>query len=392
MLRSVDTYLETERLALRRFTVDDAGLLIELDSDPAVMRYLTGGEATAPEDVRDRALPSIIAGYGKWGGDLGLFAAHERDGGAFVGWFCLRPEADGPRDEAELGYRLRQASWGQGYATEGSRALLHKGFTGLGLRTVWAATMVVNRGSRPGHGETRHDARGRPPHSPRHGAGRGFRARGRAVRDHQGAVGAALTVAPRGGRVSPAPRVIGCGGPAGVGTVPGMDVTFTKLAGRRYRMAVVRERGPELAPRQGPGYDDYLPHDAVHFLVEAEAGLAAGVFGRIAAGRSNLFWAADPAVRKRQARREAKRSTSRAEHADMARSESLASVCEPLWKLRAGQRSELPDWFSSLAPDVGESPLVERILARLDAFATTWNALPPGGTVTLSWQPGRGGR
>lgn len=174
--------------------------------------------------------------------------------------------------------------------------------------------------------------------------------------------------------------------------MPGMDVTFTKLAGRRYRMAVVRERGPELAPRQGPGYDDYLPHDEVHFLVEAEAGLAAGVFGRIAAGRSNLFWAADPAVRKRQARREAKRSTSRAEHADMARSESLASVCEPLWNLRAGQRSELPDWFSSLAPDVGESPLVERILARLDAFATTWNALPPGGTVTLSWQPGRGGR
>ncbi len=31
----MDTYLETERLALRRFTADDADLLIELDSDPA---------------------------------------------------------------------------------------------------------------------------------------------------------------------------------------------------------------------------------------------------------------------------------------------------------------------------------------------------------------------
>jgi RimJ/RimL family protein N-acetyltransferase len=144
----VETYLETERLALRRFTADDADLLIELDGDPAVMRYLTGGEPTAPEVVRERHLPGIIAGYQKWGGDLGLFAAYEKDGGAFIGWFCLRPEPDGPLDEVELGYRLRQAAWGKGYATECSRGLLRKAFAGLGLRMVWAETMVVNQGSR----------------------------------------------------------------------------------------------------------------------------------------------------------------------------------------------------------------------------------------------------
>jgi RimJ/RimL family protein N-acetyltransferase len=148
MIRSVDTYLETERLALRCFTVDDADLLIELDSDPAVMRYLSGGTPTAPDIVRERHLPNIIAGYEKWGGDLGLFAAHEKDGGAFIGWFCLRPERDGPRDEVELGYRLRQAAWGKGYATEVSRALLDKAFAGLGVRTVWAETMSVNHKSR----------------------------------------------------------------------------------------------------------------------------------------------------------------------------------------------------------------------------------------------------
>ena len=99
--RRVNTYLETERLTLRRFTADDADLLIELDSDPAVMRYLSGGEPTAPDLVRERDLPSILAGYERWGGDLGLFAAHEKDGGAFIGWFCLRPERQGPQDEAE---------------------------------------------------------------------------------------------------------------------------------------------------------------------------------------------------------------------------------------------------------------------------------------------------
>lgn len=110
----MDTYLETERLALRRFTADDADLLIELDSDPAVMRYLTGGEPTAPADVRERDLPSILAGYEKWGGNFGLFAAQEKDCDAFIGWFILRPEPGGPLDEVELGYRLRQAAWGRG--------------------------------------------------------------------------------------------------------------------------------------------------------------------------------------------------------------------------------------------------------------------------------------
>ncbi|MER7270622.1 GNAT family N-acetyltransferase [Micromonospora carbonacea] len=144
----METYLDTERLALRHFTADDADLLIELDSDPEVMRYLSGGEPTPPEIVRERHLPNILAGYAKSGGNLGLFAAHEKAGGAFVGWFILRPEPQGPLDEVELGYRLRRAAWGNGYATEGSRALLGKAFTELGVRTVWAETMTVNRASR----------------------------------------------------------------------------------------------------------------------------------------------------------------------------------------------------------------------------------------------------
>jgi RimJ/RimL family protein N-acetyltransferase len=144
----VTTYLESERLILRPFAADDADLLIELDSDPAVMRYLTGGAPTPPEEVRDLAIPSILAGYERWDHDLGLFAAHEKDGGALVGWFCLRPLRSGPREEAELGYRLRQAAWGRGYATEVSQALLAKGFAELGIRMVWAETMTVNRPSR----------------------------------------------------------------------------------------------------------------------------------------------------------------------------------------------------------------------------------------------------
>jgi len=164
-----------------------------------------------------------------------------------------------------------------------------------------------------------------------------------------------------------------------------MEVTFTKATGRRYLMTVVREHGPRLAPRYGPGYDDYLPHDAVHFLVEAEARLSAGVFGQIAAGQNNIFWPADPRVQRRQARREAKRTSSAAERADTARSEELASVCQPLWELQAGHRRALPLWFSSVVPGTLASPLIDRILGRLEEFAARWQALPAGGSITLSW-------
>ncbi len=47
-----------------------------------------------------------------------------------------------------LGYRLRRSAWGKGYAKEGSRALIRKGFTELGVQRVVAETMAVNTASR----------------------------------------------------------------------------------------------------------------------------------------------------------------------------------------------------------------------------------------------------
>lgn len=141
-------YLESERLVLRQFTAQDAGLLIELDSDPAVMRFLTGGQPSMSDDeVRDEVIPNLLAAYDRWNGRFGLFAAYEKETGAFIGWFCLRPERSGPLDQVELGYRLRRAAWGKGYATEGSAALVDKGFSELGVSTVWGETMALNLSS-----------------------------------------------------------------------------------------------------------------------------------------------------------------------------------------------------------------------------------------------------
>src|SRR5437773_389107 len=46
--------LETERLRLRPFTPDDVENLVELDSDPQVMRYINGGRPTPREEIERR--------------------------------------------------------------------------------------------------------------------------------------------------------------------------------------------------------------------------------------------------------------------------------------------------------------------------------------------------
>ena len=139
-------YLETERLILRRFTGDDVDLVSALDADSAVMRYINGGRPTPRDEIRDDYLPWWLAYYER-GDRYGFWAATQKGTGAFLGWFHLRPRPEDPDDEPELGYRLNAAFWGQGYATEGSRALIEKAFEELAARRVHATTMAVNVGS-----------------------------------------------------------------------------------------------------------------------------------------------------------------------------------------------------------------------------------------------------
>ncbi len=144
---SIHILLETERLVLRRFTEDDADNIFDLDSDPEVMRFLTGGEATPRSVIEADIVPDFLRWHERYEG-FGYFAAIEKASGGFLGWLLFRPCKCGSPDNIELGYRLRKSAWGKGYATEGSRALIHKGFTELGVRRIFAETMEVNLASR----------------------------------------------------------------------------------------------------------------------------------------------------------------------------------------------------------------------------------------------------
>jgi len=138
--------LETERLTLRAFTPDDAGRLSELNADRDVMWFLTGGEPTPQEEVRDQVMPFYLGFYERHGhSGFGYWAAETRDAREFLGWFHLKPDEHGG---ADLGYRLRKDAWNKGYATEGARALVDWSFTPLGATRVTGHTMTVNQASR----------------------------------------------------------------------------------------------------------------------------------------------------------------------------------------------------------------------------------------------------
>ncbi|GIF76966.1 GNAT family acetyltransferase [Asanoa siamensis] len=140
--------METERLVLRDFVDGDLDDLFALHDDPEVMRFINGGKRASLEEIRERTLPEMRRGWPAYGGRPACWVAAERHGGRFVGWFALRPVDPGRPDTVDLGYRLRRDAWGRGYATEGGRALVDKGFQDLGVRRVVADTMAVNTGSR----------------------------------------------------------------------------------------------------------------------------------------------------------------------------------------------------------------------------------------------------
>lgn len=140
-------FLETERLRLREFEDGDAENLVQLDSDPEVMHFITGGRPTPRQEIEDQLLPHFLS-YHVDSPRMGFWAVEEKETGAFIGWFHFRTKEGQPDHERELGYRLKRSAWGRGYAAEGARALIDKGFAEQGVTRVVAETMVVHLASR----------------------------------------------------------------------------------------------------------------------------------------------------------------------------------------------------------------------------------------------------
>jgi [ribosomal protein S5]-alanine N-acetyltransferase len=134
--------LETPRLILRRFTAADTGLLLQLNSNPEVLKYLheplLETEEQALQILQNTILPQYKNNLGRW-------AIHLKSTNEFIGWCGLkyRPELE----EIDLGYRLMQQYWGKGYAFEAAKHTVDYGFNQLHLKTITGRAHIENTGS-----------------------------------------------------------------------------------------------------------------------------------------------------------------------------------------------------------------------------------------------------
>jgi hypothetical protein len=114
-----------------------------------------------------------------------------------------------------------------------------------------------------------------------------------------------------------------------------MEVSFTKVDDKRHSVSITRELGPPLVPRFGPGYDDLMPHDVAHYLVEEHFGIELGVWGQLAAGGGGIFTPA-PQDNTLRYQRRAQRIGA-VGRADMQRSERLVVITVATWERSVGR-------------------------------------------------------
>jgi len=127
--------IRTERLVLRRWTDADRPAFHDLNSDPVVMATIAPVMDRAQSDsLMDRIEAGFdVHGFGLWCVELdGVSIGFT---GLSLPWF---------RDGVEVGWRIRSAWWGHGYAPEAARAALGVAFDEIGLDEVISFTAATN--------------------------------------------------------------------------------------------------------------------------------------------------------------------------------------------------------------------------------------------------------
>ncbi|PKZ64035.1 N-acetyltransferase [Gordonia terrae] len=138
--------IDTARARLRPVSAVDVDELVHLDSDPEVMRFVSGGAATPRAVIEEWVVPRAETEHRRYG--TGTWVLCDPATTAFLGWISLRTPRHSCRAELELSYRLRRTVWGRGLATEAAFALVAFAFDHLGTDRVFASTVARNASSR----------------------------------------------------------------------------------------------------------------------------------------------------------------------------------------------------------------------------------------------------
>ena len=146
----------SERLSYRLMTLADGPRLLDVDSDPLVMKYITKGVPSTVQDIENRMLPRM-AKYLNPEKGWGLWEVCETSSKLYLGWVLVRPMhffSENPEfDNWELGWRFKQASWGRGCATEAANHIMHvladkhqvKSFSAIAVKENVASIQVMKK-------------------------------------------------------------------------------------------------------------------------------------------------------------------------------------------------------------------------------------------------------
>jgi RimJ/RimL family protein N-acetyltransferase len=137
------TILETERLTLRKLTVDDTPFMLDLLNQPSFIQFIGDRGVRTLDDARDFITKRYIEVYERLG--FGIYLTLLKEGQIPIG-ICGLVKRDG-LDDVDVGYAFLPQYWSKGYASESVSAMLDYARDTLGMKRVLGITAPDNAGS-----------------------------------------------------------------------------------------------------------------------------------------------------------------------------------------------------------------------------------------------------
>ena len=137
------TIIETDRMILRKFSMDDYQSVYEFGSNVEVQKYTGEKILTSPIHAKKIIKEVLFPDYKKYG--YGRLAAIFKSENKIIGFAGLKylPEFK----ESDIGFRFLPECWGKGIATEVSLAIIRYGFEVLKLDNIIGIADPINIGS-----------------------------------------------------------------------------------------------------------------------------------------------------------------------------------------------------------------------------------------------------
>lgn len=185
-----------------------------------------------------------------------------------------------------------------------------------------------------------------------------------------------------------------------------MILVFRRTGQRRYAVEAQRPGFPTVEMNPAPGYDDRIPHDLMHLVVEAQLGLTNGIYGQLAAGGTagTFHLTVTRAESSREVTRARKRVATRGEKLisrgrdDCAQSERATYICWYEWLARsssqqerkrsvtmAQQAREVRDAANIAELHALNEKKLDEICKHLDDLSSRWSDLTVGESLAVRW-------